>query len=155
MDKKTLLKLIRLWPPYLGAGIKVIQIAPDLTSIQVEMKLRFWNKNYFGTHFGGSLYSMTDPFFALILIEHLGEDYEIWDKAATIHFKKPGRGKVFANFKISLDEVERIRTHVDEEGKAEPIYKVKIYDEAENVVAEVEKKLYVRRKNKKPPSVLE
>jgi len=65
------------------------------------MRLRWWNANYVGTHYGGSLYSMADPFFMVMLIENLGKDYIVWDKAATIRFKKPGRGKMSAGFRLS------------------------------------------------------
>jgi len=70
MKKTALLKIVNLRPPYLGAGVRVTKIAPDIRSIDVEMKLRFWNRNYVGTHFGGSLFSMTDPFLMLILLEN-------------------------------------------------------------------------------------
>jgi hypothetical protein len=75
-------RLLNLWPPYLAAGIKVNYIAEDLKKVSVSMPLKFRNKNYAGTHFGGSLYSMVDPFYMLIKI--LGKNYIIWDKSATI-----------------------------------------------------------------------
>ena len=85
---------INFWPPYWAAGIRVMKIAPDKTSVEVEMKLKMTNQNYVGTHFGGSLYAMCDPFFMLILIENLGRDYIVWDKAATIRFRSPGLSRV-------------------------------------------------------------
>ena len=85
---------MNLWFPFLGAGIRVTRLQSDWKAIDVEMKLRSWNSNYVGTHYGGSLYSMTDPFYMLMLIENLGRDYIVWDKAATIRFRKPGKGKV-------------------------------------------------------------
>src|ERR1039458_6644721 len=54
-------RLVNLWPPFLGAGIRIKHIAPDMKAVDVEMKLRWWNANYVGTHFGGSLFAMTDP----------------------------------------------------------------------------------------------
>jgi len=75
--KRHLRWLINLWPPFLGAGIRVTRLQPDWKAIDVEMKLRFWNANYVGTHFGGSLYAMTDPFYMLMLIENLGSDYVV------------------------------------------------------------------------------
>jgi Domain of unknown function (DUF4442) len=80
--------LLNIWPPFLGAGIRLRRIAPDWKAIDVEMKLRWWNRNYVGTHYGGSLYSMADPFLMLMLIENLGKDYIVWDKAASIRFRK-------------------------------------------------------------------
>jgi len=82
---------MNVWPPFLGAGIRVTRLQPDWRAIDVEMKLRFWNANFVGTHYGGSLYSMTDPFYMLMLIENLGRDYIVWDKSASIRF--PSRAK--------------------------------------------------------------
>ena len=83
---------INLYPPYLGASVRVTYLSDDFRRVEVEMPLRFYNRNYFGTHFGGSLYSMCDPFYVLMLANILGPDYIVWDKAANIRFKKPGKG---------------------------------------------------------------
>jgi acyl-coenzyme A thioesterase PaaI-like protein len=142
------LRLLALWPPYLGAGIRVRR--PEEHTFVVRMKLRWWNRNYFGTHFGGSLYAMCDPFFALILAQRLGSGYVVWDKAAAIRFVRPGRGTVSARFQIPDDEVEAIRRAADGGGKVEPEMTVEVVDEAGEVVARVEKTLYVRRKEPRP-----
>lgn len=110
------------------------------------MKLRFWNRNYVGTHFGGSLYSMVDPFYMLMLIENLGRDYIVWDKAASIRFRRPGRGKVTASFRLSAEQIEEIRQGLKSEEKVEPTFVVEIKDEAGTVIAEVQKVLHVRKK---------
>jgi uncharacterized protein DUF4442 len=147
-NKKRLLRLLRVWPPFLGAGIHVTHVADDFRSIDVELRLRFWNRNYVGTHFGGSLYSMCDPFFMVMLIENLGPDYIVWDKAATIRFKKPGKGTVKANFRLTKENVEEVRAQADALGKVEPQFQVVVTDAEGNVVAEVDKLLYVRKKSK-------
>lgn len=147
MKTATLIKLIRYWPPYFGAGIRVTKVSPDLTAVDVEMKLRFWNRNYVGTHFGGSLYAMTDPFYMLMLIENLGRDYIVWDKAASIRFRKPGRGRVYARFRLGRDEIDRIRSDADRTPKTEPKFTVKVTDANGDVIAEIEKLLHVRRKD--------
>lgn len=146
MKMSTLLKFMRFWPPYFGAGIRVTRAAADLTWLEVEMKLHWWNKNFVGTQFGGSLYSMTDPFLMLMFIERLGKDYIVWDKAATIRFKKPGKGTVRVRFELSNEQLEKIKDQVDQEGKIEPVFQVQIFDEAGEIIAEVEKVIYVRRK---------
>jgi hypothetical protein len=138
---------MNFWPPYLGAGIRVRSIAKDFKSIQVEMKLRFWNRNYVGTHFGGSLYSMTDPFFMFMLIENLGPEYVVWDKAATVRFKRPGRGRVRASFLVTQEQIDSIRDQANREKKVEPVFHAQVIDDEGTVVAEVEKLLYVRRKS--------
>ena len=138
--------LVNLWPPFLGAGIRVKRLAPDWKSIDVEMKLRRWNSNYVGTHYGGSLYSMTDPFYMLMLIKCLGKDYIVWDKAATIRFKRPGKGTVSAAFRLSDQEIDEIKQALTSQDKIEPAFVVQVKDESGLVVAEVEKLLHVRRK---------
>lgn len=142
---------MNFWPPFLGAGIRIVRMALDSNLIEVEMKRRFWNRNYVGTQFGGSLYSMTDPFYMLLLIESLGPDYIVWDKAATIRFKRPGRGRVSAHFHIPPKKVDEIRRAADEFGKTEPRFEVQVIGDDGQVVAEVEKVLSVRRKDRKDP----
>jgi hypothetical protein len=100
---------INFWPPCLGAGICVKHIAPDMKAIDVEMKLRFWNANYVGTHFGGSLFAMIDPFYMLMLIANLGSGYIVWDKAASIRYRKPGTGTVRAEFRLADTQLNDIR----------------------------------------------
>jgi hypothetical protein len=145
---KKLLRRLNLYPPFLGAGIRVRRISADFRTIDVEMPLRFWNRNYVGTHFGGSLYSMCDPFFMVMLIENLGPDYVVWDKAATIRFKKPGKGVMKATFSLSPERIDEIRSQADAHAKVEPQFQVTITDAEGNVVAEVDKLLYVKKKIK-------
>jgi len=149
--KMTLKRRARMflnsWPPFLGAGIRIKRLASDWKEIDVEMKLRWWNANYVGTHYGGSLYSMADPFFMLMLIANLGKDYIVWDKAASIRFKKPGRGKVSASFRLSEEQIGEIKNALNSQAKIERVFTVEIKDESGNVVAEVEKLLHVRKKD--------
>jgi acyl-coenzyme A thioesterase PaaI-like protein len=143
--------LINIYGPYAGAGISC-SATPDLRRFEVTMRQRPWNRNVYGTHFGGSLYSMCDPFFVLILTEQLGKGYIVWDKAATIRFLRPGKGTVKAIFELPPGEPERIAAEVEANGKAEPTYTVEVKDEAGEVVAQVEKLLYVRKKRKQEGS---
>ncbi|RMG59749.1 MAG: DUF4442 domain-containing protein [Deltaproteobacteria bacterium] len=140
--------MLNLYPPYLGAGVRVRRVSDDYREIEVEMPLRFYNRNYVGTHFGGSLYSMVDPFYMLMLIKNLGPDYIVWDKAASIEFVKPGRGKVRARFSLDEETIRDIREKVEGGGKYLPTFHVDVVDEEGDVVARVEKVLYVRKKNR-------
>jgi len=144
--KRRLLRVANLWPPFLGAGIRVKRIQPDMKAIDVEMKLSFWNRNYVGTHFGGSLFAMADPFYMLMLMENLGRDYIVWDKSATIRFKKPGRGKVQAAFRLTDEQLDQIRTTLLTQEKTEPTFPIKIEDESGAVIAEIEKVVHIRKK---------
>jgi hypothetical protein len=145
-----LFRLINFWPPFIGAGIRLKRISQDFQEAHVEMKLRFWNKNYVGVHFGGSLYAMTDPFFMLLAIEQFRregwlKDYVIWDKAARIQFKRPGKGRVTAHFTLSRDQASELKKHADTSGKHDQTFTVNILDESGQIVAEVEKTLYIRK----------
>ena len=115
-------------------------------SVDVEMKLRSWNRNYVGTHYGGSLYSMTDPFYMVMLMENLGRGYIVWDKAASIRFRKPAKGKVTAEFRLSDAQLDEIRDKLTTQEKYEPTFLIEVKDEAGEVVAEVQKVLHIRRK---------
>ena len=137
-----------LWSPFRGAGIRITHVSPDFREIRVELRLRWYNKNYVGTHFGGSLYAMTDPFYMMMLINNLGREYIVWDKGAVIDFKKPGRGTVCVRFVLSSEEIDAIRAKADELGKYVFDRPVEIVDEAGEIVATVLKTLYVRRKDK-------
>lgn len=143
---RRFLRLFNIYPPYVGAAVRVRRIERDLSRVDVEMPLTPWNRNYVGTHFGGSLFSMADPWFMIMLIEQLGPGYVVWDKAGTIRFRKPGLGTVRARFEIPAERVEEIRRAADAGGKTEPVFAVQITDARGEVVAEVEKLLSVRRK---------
>ena len=138
--------VLNIWPPYLGSGIHVKRLSSDWKEVDVEMKLRRWNSNYVGTHFGGSLYSMADPFFMLMLIANLGAEYIVWDKAASIRFRKPGRGTMLATFRVTDDEVAEIRAALKAEEKIDRVFHAEIKDESGTLIAEVEKVVNIRRK---------
>jgi acyl-coenzyme A thioesterase PaaI-like protein len=140
--------LINWYPPYLGAGIRLARISDDYRDLLVQMKLRFYNRNYVGTHFGGSLYAMIDPFYMLMLIQVLGPEYIVWDKAAAIEFKKPGRGTVSACFLLSDRVIADIRSQTADGNKYLPEFSVDITDEDGELVARGFKTLYIRRKQR-------
>ena len=141
--------LLNFYPPYIGAGIRIQHISPDMRSVKVRMKLTRWNRNYVGTQFGGSLYSMVDPFYMLLLIEQLGREYIVWDKAASIDFISPGKGPVYAEFSIDDALLDEVRRQTAGGEKYLPHLKVQIHDGSGTLVARVDKTLYVRRK---PPA---
>src|SRR5271170_3695623 len=145
-SSRALHRWINFWPPFLGAGVRVKRIAPDTKSVDVEMKLRWWNANYVGTHFGGSLFALTDAFYMLMLMANLGRDYIVWDKAASIRYRKPGKGTVRAEFRLSDSQIDDIRGKLKTLPKYEPMFSVDVKDDAGVVIAEVEKVIHVRKK---------
>jgi acyl-coenzyme A thioesterase PaaI-like protein len=137
-----------LWLPFLAAGIRIDRISHDFRQIDVSMRLRMRNANYVGTHFGGSLYAMTDPFYMAMFIHNLGEDYIVWDKAARIDFKRPGRGTVRAHFRLSQADINQVLAEVAASEKGKTLWEkcVSIVDASGEVVATVDKVVYVRKK---------
>lgn len=137
---------LNLYPPYLGAGVRVRHISADFREVRVKMGLNLFNRNYVGTQFGGSLYSMTDPFFMLMLMENLGRDYIVWDKAANIEFVSPGKGPVYADFHIDQHLLDDIREQTAGGEKYLPRLHAEVRDGEGTLVARVQKTLYVRLK---------
>ena len=144
--KQNLKLMFNLWPPLMGAGIRITRIQPDWKEVDVEMKLRRWNSNYVGTHYGGSLYSITDPFYMVMFIEILGRDYIVWDKSASIRFRRPGRGTVFAKFRITDEQIAEIREALKTEEKIDREFSVDVKSGDGEVIAEVKKLLQFRKK---------
>lgn len=137
---------LNLWPPFRGAGIRVRHIAPDWSEALVELRQGLLNRNFVGTHYGGSLFSMTDPFYALMLMHRLGPEYLVWDQAASIEFLAPGRGTVRSRFALDEEKVRQIRELARGGDKVLPQFTAEVRDDAGELVARVNKTLYVRLK---------
>lgn len=139
-------RLLNLWPPFLFAGIHVRDIASDWRSAEVELRLRPWNRNYVGVHFGGSLFSMTDPFWMLLTLKSLGKGYIVWDRAGEIRFLKPGRGTLRARFALDDATLDELRAATAGGEKYRRWFETDIVDTEGTVIARVRKQLHVRRK---------
>jgi hypothetical protein len=140
------LKMINFYPAFWASGISV-KISDDIKTVDAYLKLSWYNRNIVGTMFGGSLYAMCDPFFMLLLMENLGNGYIVWDKSATVVFKKPGRGTVRAHFFISEEKYRELREETGAKGKINPVFYVDVTDEDGEVVATVEKVMHIRKKS--------
>ena len=138
--------MLNLYPPYLGAGVRLNYISEDWRELRVSMSLRWFNKNAVGTHFGGSLYSMVDPHLMLLLIQLLGKGYWVWDKSANIEFIKACDQKVTSKIRITSDDLEEIKRHTNNGDRYLHEFIIEIRDEESNLVAVVKKILYVRKK---------
>lgn len=144
---KLLKRLLNIYPPYLGAGIKIKHISPDWRHLQVSMSLRWYNRNSVNTHFGGSLYSMIDPHLMLMMLELLGREYIVWDQAAEITFIKATKKPVSADIVLSEADIDLIKTRTENGEKYLPEFTVVIKDNTGEQVAIVRKTLYVRKKS--------
>ena len=146
MKSFWLRRLVNFWPPFLFNSISATYIAKDLREIHVALKLRFYNRNYVGVHFGGNLFAMTDPWYMLMLMQNLGRDYYVWDKKANIEFISPGRGTVTANFLLTAEKLAEIRAATANGEKYLPEFTVEIYNAQQHLVARVHKTVYVKLK---------
>jgi acyl-coenzyme A thioesterase PaaI-like protein len=144
----TLLRWIfNLWPPFAGSGIHVTRISHDWRQARVELRMRPWNRNYVGTHYGGNLFSMTDPFWMFMTLQSLGREYIVWDQAGSIDFLKPGRGTVAAEFRLDEAVLETMRAATAGGERYLHWFETDIVDAGGEVVARVRKQVYVRRKH--------
>ncbi len=146
-SRPRLLKtLLNCWPPFWGAGIRIEQLSSDYSYCRVGLALRWWNKNANGSQYGGSLFSMTDPVFSILLMARLGPDYHVWDRAGSITFLTPGRVRVYADVHLSRERLDDILVATEGGDKYFPHFRINILDEQGNLVAEVQRTVYVRKK---------
>ncbi|QDV06429.1 hypothetical protein Poly30_19380 [Planctomycetes bacterium Poly30] len=134
-----------LHPAYRGTGARITFIASDWSEVRLRLPLSWRTRNIVGTIFGGSLYAALDPIYMIQLMRGLGPDFIVWDKAATIRFKRPGRSTLHATFRMPSAEVESVRKDVLEQGKIERTYSVVLVDGSGLVHAECEKVISLRR----------
>ena len=136
---------MNIWFPFLFSGIRITKFSEDFRYVKVELRSRWYNKNYVGTHFGGSLFAMTDPFWMIMMLRNLGPGYVVWDKAGEIEFVAPGRSAVTAEFRLDPQEVAQVKAAADAGEKVLRWFAVDVVGADGAVVARVRKQLYVRR----------
>jgi hypothetical protein len=146
--KVWMLYLWNFWPPFFGPGIVLDKIGADLTYVRMRLKKRPWTRNIVGTQFGGSIYAMTDPIFMTMLMKNLGREYIVWDKAASIRFRKPGRTDLFAEFKLSEQDIADIKNRLQTESKMDWERDVVVVDKDKQVIAEIKKVIYISKKSR-------
>lgn len=147
VSASTLRRGMNLWPPFLFSGIRVMHIADDFTAVDVELRQRFYNRNYVGTHFGGSIFAMTDPFWMMMVMHQLGREYTVWDRAGEIEFLRPGTGTLRASFRTTPEMIGEIVANTAEDGaKYLPVYVVDILNGENEVVSRVSKTLHIRKR---------
>ncbi len=152
MKSSTLRHVFNLWPPFLLSGIHVTELAADWRFARVELRMRPWNRNYVGTHFGGSLFAMTDPFWMILAKERLGRNYYVWDKAAEIEFVKPGYGTLHAEFQLDDALLADLRAAAAGGDKVLRWLPADVFNAQNEVVARIRKQIYVRLKPEQRPT---
>lgn len=135
-----------LFPAYRGSGARVLYISEDYREIRVKIPLTWRTRNYVGTIYGGSMYAGIDPIYMLMLIKTLGSGYIVWDKAANIRFKRPGKETLFADFLLTEDELGEIKALLETQKSVDRIYNVELKDKTGKVHCLIEKTLYIAKK---------
>ena len=135
-----------LFPAWRGTGARITFLADDWSEIRVRLPLSWRTRNYVGTIFGGSMYGSVDPIYMIMLIKRLGSGYVVWDKAARIRFRRPGRSTLYARFVLDDDELARVRALLEETDRVDRSYHVDLTDGGGEVHAQVEKLIHIRRK---------
>lgn len=148
MKAKYLKLALNIWPPYIGTGIKITDLADDYSYAKVIIKQRFYNLNYFGTHYGGNLFTMTDPFYILMIAHRLGKEYFVWDQKAIIEYVKPGKGTLTAEFCVTDEMVDEFRKKAEKGDKHLPVLETNIVNQAGETVAKLTRTIYIRKKNR-------
>ena len=137
------------FPAFRGTGGRITYISGDWREVRVKVPLSWRTRNYVGTIYGGSMYGAVDPIYMVMLIKILGNHYEVWDKAATIRFRKPGRSTLRATFGFEDAELDAIRADVNQNGKTERTYTVELKDKTGEVCMSCEKLLSIRARKKR------
>lgn len=135
------------FPAYRGTGARVTYIAGDWREIRVKLPLSLRTRNYVGSIYGGSLYGSVDPIYMIMLMKLLGPDFVVWDKAATIRFRKPGKTTLYARCALDDAELQRIRTELVTQPSLDCVYHIDLVNAAGVVHAEIDKTIYVRRRS--------
>ena len=146
---------LRCWSLYVfgcyrGTGGRLRYIAEDWREVRLDLPLSWRTRNYVGTIFGGSIYSAVDPIYMLMLIHRLGPEFVVWDKSASIQFKKPGRETLHAKFLVSDEELAAVRAALESQRSIDRTYMIDLVDSAGTACATVEKIIYIRRREKRP-----
>lgn len=135
--------VLNIWPCLRGTGVRITELRPDFRFLRGRLPLNWRTRNVVGTIFGGSLYASTDPFYMLLLMERLGKDYVVWDKAAHVRFRRPARTTLHFDISVSEAEEAEIRRAVAEKGEIDWRFKTELKGADGVVYTEVEKTVYV------------
>ena len=136
------------WSPmYRRTTAKLIEVSDDLHFVKIRMKLNWKNRNYAGTIFGGSMLSATDPIYMIQLIQILGNDYVVWDKAVEARYRKPAQSTIYGKFSFTKDEIADLKNKVAKNKETDLLKTMHLVDEQQNIIATFNKTLYIAEKS--------
>ncbi|APX98995.1 DUF4442 domain-containing protein [Lacinutrix venerupis] len=136
------------WSPmYKRSTAKLIQVSDNLQYVKIRLKPSWKNRNYAGSIFGGSMLSATDPIYMIQLIQILGDDFVVWDKAASIKYKRPAKETIYAEFIFLDEEIEAIKSEIKLKNEVNITKKLTLKNTDNIVFAEIEKTMYAATKS--------
>jgi acyl-coenzyme A thioesterase PaaI-like protein len=134
------------YPAYRRSGARVTYIAEDLREIGIRLPLNRATRNLHGTIYGGAIYSAVDPLHAVIIASHLGPDFHVWMKSASIDFRRPGRSDLFAKVRVHPHEIEEMRAALARTSKIDRQFQVALTDAKGETCSHVTLTVHVRHR---------
>ena len=131
---------------YRRTTAKLIDVSDDLHKVVITLSLNWKNKNYVGSIFGGSMLAATDPIYLIQLIQILGDDYVVWDKAVTARYKRPAKSRIYGTFLFSEEEIKDIKNKIAESHEIDITKTMNLNDEKQQIIATFSKTLYIADK---------
>ncbi len=134
-------------PMYRRSVARIVSVSDNLQEVKIKIPLNYKNRNYVGSIFGGSMLSATDPIYMTQLMQILGDDYVVWDKAASIRYKRPARENAYVHFEFTDEEIVKIKSDVLSFKEIDIIKNVNILSASNEVFAELSKTIYISQKS--------
>lgn len=150
ISENSLKWLMRLYPPMLLQRIWVKKIHKGFIGVDIKVNRSFITSNLGKSTFGGTIFSATDPFYALLfgqLMQHKGFKITVWLKSAQIKYIKPARTDLFYSIRINDDMINEMEIALANEGKFIKEYSIEVYDKTGELCVTALNEVYIRNLN--------
>ncbi|HYG43539.1 MAG TPA: DUF4442 domain-containing protein [Bordetella sp.] len=135
-----------LHPAFRATGGRVTHVSPDFLHLRIRLPLTRRTRNIVGSMYGGSLFAVTDGAHPTLLMSALGAGTIVWDKAATIRYRKPAYATLYADFRIDRADIAAIQAELARQHETTRVYVVELKDDQGVVYAVVERTVYIADK---------
>lgn len=134
-------------PAFRGTGGRVVHVAQNLRHIRIRLPLSWRTRNIVGSLYGGSLFAITDGAHPMMLMAALGDGYIVWDKAASIRYRKPGYSTLYGDFLLTAAELAEIQAALAVSHELDYSFQIELKDQQGIVHTVVERTVYIAEKN--------
>ena len=124
-------RMLNLWLPFLFNRIHIKHVSDNFSTIEVQLKHTFWNRNPNKAIWGGSIFSAADPFFPIMLKQNAlrnGYKTDFFTKSTVVEYIKPARTDIIFKFSLSNEDVNMAIKVLTENGKFEGWHEVEGID---------------------------